>query len=135
MHISLKKRLRGELEFGIIYGAIVLLALVAGRFLPVEQVLPACVFKGLAGIPCPTCGSTHAVVYLSHGNVAGALAANPLLSAGAVMALLYFSYSLIACIFAVPRLSVSLSEREKDGVRVGAAVLVAANWIYLISSR
>ncbi len=135
MHISVKNRLRGELEFGIIYGAIVLLALVAGRSLPVEQVLPACVFKGLAGIPCPTCGSTHAVVYLSHGNVAGALAANPLLSAGVMMALLYFFYSLIAHIFAVPRLSVSLSGREKDGVRVGVVVLVAANWIYLISSR
>ncbi len=135
MYISVKNRLRGELEFGIIYGAIVLLALVAGRSLPVEQVLPACVFKGLAGIPCPTCGSTHAVVYLSHGNVAGALAANPLLSAGAMMALLYFFYSLIARIFAVPRLSVSLSDREKDGVRVGVVVLVAANWIYLIFSR
>lgn len=135
MHISVKNRLRGELEFGIIYGAIVLLALVAGRFLPVEQFLPACVFKGLAGISCPTCGSTHAVVYLSHGNVAGALAANPLLSAGAIIALLYFFYSLIARIFAVPRLSVSLSDREKDGVRVGVVVFVAANWIYLISSR
>jgi len=135
MHMSLKKRLRGELEFGIIYGVIVILALVAGRFLPVEQVFPACVFKGLAGIPCPTCGSTHAVVYLSRGNLAGALAANPLLSASVMIALLYFFYSLPARIFAVPRLSVSLSDREKDGVRVGAVVLVAANWIYLISFR
>lgn len=135
MHISVKNRLCGELEFRLIYGAIVLLALVAGRFLPMEQVFPACVFKGLVGIPCPTCGSTHAVVYLSHGNVAGAVAANPLLSAGAMIALLSFFYSLIARVFMVPRLTFSLSDREKDGVRAGAVILALANWIYLISSR
>jgi hypothetical protein len=135
MHIRVKKRLRGELEFGIIYGAIVLLALAAGRFLPVEQVLPACVFKGLVGIPCPTCGSTHAVVYLSLGNVAGAVAANPLLSAGAMITLLSFFYSLIARVFTVPRITLSLSNREKDGVRAGAVILALANWIYLVSSR
>ncbi len=135
MRISLKKHSRGELDFGIIYGAIVLLALVAGRFLPVALILPACIFKGLAGIPCPTCGCTHAVVYLSHGNVAGALAANPLLSAGVMIALLYLFYSLTARVLAVPRLSVALSNREKDGMRIGAVALVAANWIYLISSR
>ncbi len=135
MHISLKKRLRGELEFGIIYGGIAFLALCAGRFLPVMQLLPPCLLKGLAGIPCPTCGSTHSVVYLSRGNVAGALAANPLLSIGFMIALLSFFYSLIARLFTIPRLSVSLSNREKDGVRVGAVVLALANWIYLIASR
>ena len=135
MHISLKNRLRGELEFGLIYGAIVLLALVAGRLLPVEQFLPACVFKGFVGIPCPTCGSTHAVMYLSRGNVAGAVAANPLLSAGAMIALLSFFYSLTVRVFTLPRLTFSLSDREKDGVRAGAVFLALANWIYLISSR
>jgi hypothetical protein len=134
MRISLKKHSRGELDFGIIYGGIVLLALIAGRFLPVTLMLPSCVFKGLAGIPCPTCGSTHSVVYLSQGNLAGSLAANPLISVGVLTALLYFFYSLTARVFAVPRLSVVLSEREKDGMRIGAVALVAANWMYLISS-
>jgi hypothetical protein len=135
MHISLKKHARGELDFGIIYGGIVLLALIAGRFLPVALMLPSCVFKGLAGIPCPTCGSTHSVVYLSQGNLADSLAANPLISLGILTALLYFFYSLTTRVFIVPRLSVALSNREKDGMRIGAIALVAANWLYLISIR
>ena len=135
MRLRLKKRLPGELEFGIIYGGIAVLALSAGRALPVTRLFPSCVFKGLTGIPCPTCGSTRSVVYLSQGHVLGSLAANPLLAACLMTALLYFIYSLIARAFTLPRISVSLPGREKDGVRVGAVALVAANWIYLIATR
>ena len=37
-----------------------------------------CVFRGLTGLPCPTCGSTRAVGRLAALDLAGALAMNPL---------------------------------------------------------
>src|SRR4030067_1301132 len=101
MRIRLKKRLPGELEFGIIYGGIAVLALSAGRALPVTRLFPSCVFKGLTGIPCPTCGSTRSVVSLSQGHVLGSFAENPLLAACIMTALFYFIYSLIARAFSL----------------------------------
>lgn len=39
---------------------------------------PRCPFRVLTGIPCPTCGTTHAAVALMHGDLGAAFAANPL---------------------------------------------------------
>jgi hypothetical protein len=36
-----------------------------------------CPFRAVTGVPCPICGTTTAMVRLGRGNVAGALAANP----------------------------------------------------------
>ena len=132
MHIALNKRAPGQIEFGIIYGGIVLLALVAGRFLPVLALAPRCVFKGLTGVPCPTCGSTRSIVYLSHGDVASAFFMNPLVLAGALAALVYLFYSLFTFFFVAPRVVVALSGKEKDLIRASAVLLILANWLYLV---
>ncbi len=44
-----------------------------------------CVFKGLTGLPCPTCGSTRALGRLFAFDLAGALAMNPLATLGAAL--------------------------------------------------
>ncbi len=36
-----------------------------------------CIFKNVAGIPCPSCGSTRAVESILHGNVIESLLWNP----------------------------------------------------------
>jgi len=41
--------------------------------------LPHCPFHALTGLYCPGCGSTRALYWLVHGDVAHALALNPLL--------------------------------------------------------
>ena len=132
MHFVLKKRTPGQIEFGIIYGGIVLLALLAGRFLPVRALAPSCAFKALAGMPCPTCGSTRSIVHLSHGDVASAFFMSPLVLAGALAALVYLLYSLVTFFFDVPRIVVSLSGKEKDRIRALAALLILVNWLYLV---
>ncbi len=132
MQIVLNKRAPGQIEFGIIYGGIVLLALLAGRFLPVLALAPSCAFKALTGVPCPTCASMRSIVYLSHGDVASAFFMNPLVLAGALAALVYLFYSLFTFFFVVPRVVVSLSGKEKDRIRVLAALLILANWLYLV---
>ncbi len=37
-----------------------------------------CLFKALTGLPCPSCGTTRAVLLLAHGNLRGSLLLNPL---------------------------------------------------------
>ena len=131
MRITAKKRTPGQIEFGIIYGVIVLLMLAAGRFLPVTTLLPACAFKGLTGIPCLTCGSTRSLVHLSHGHFMESIGMNPLISLTVIVVLFSCAYSLITLLFNLPRTGFVFSESEKGLVRSGAFVLLLANWLYL----
>ena len=132
MQLSLKKRTKGQLELGIIFGGIALIALCIARFLPVLSVLPECVFKGLTGFPCLTCGSSHSIVYLAHGDILSSFAMNPLVAISFLFAVLFFLYSVITLMFDIPRISIQLTEREKDIARVLAVLLLVVNWIYLL---
>ena len=44
-----------------------------------SQLFPPCPFRAFTGFDCPGCGSTRALHQLLHGDVAGAVALNPLL--------------------------------------------------------
>ncbi len=66
-----------------VFAAIAALSFLVARFLPVLAIPFTCPLKGLAGIPCATCGMTHAFVHLAHGDLRLALAASPL---GAILA-------------------------------------------------
>jgi hypothetical protein len=69
-----------------VFAAIAGLSFLVARFLPVLAFPYTCPSRGLLGIPCATCGMTHAFVALAHGDLAGALHASPLgaaLAAGA----------------------------------------------------
>ena len=135
MRMVLQKRTHGRTEFGIIYGGIALLAICVGRFVPVLAFAPSCVFRGLTGMPCPTCGATRSVVHLARGDFFASFGMNPLVSVGFVIAAVVFFYSLITLIAGIPRIGITLSDREKDVLRSLAVALVLANWCYLIFSR
>ncbi len=131
MRIVFGKRDPDQVEFGLIYGGIALLALWAARSFPVLSFLPSCAFKGLFGIPCPTCGSTRSVVHLAHGDLFAALAMNPLMTLCFIAAVTFFLYSLITLFFDLPRIGLILSTREGTAVRAGFIGLVLAQWVYL----
>ena len=131
MHIRLKERQPRDIEFGVIYGGIGVLVLIALRLTPIAQLLPSCLFRGLTSFPCPTCGATRALLLLVHGEVAAALSMNPLVSLTAVAACLVFPCSLLALLLHMPRPSLELSTREHVVVRTAAVVLVLMNWAYL----
>ena len=135
MRLTLKERTRGQIEFGIIYGGIALLAVFAGRFVPVLSFAPSCVFKGLTGVPCPTCGATRSVVHLAQGELSASLSLNPLVPLLLIIAAIVFFYSLITLILGIPRVAIILSDREKNIARTVVVALVLANWCYLIFSR
>jgi hypothetical protein len=135
MRAYLYKRDSGRIEFGIIYGAIALLALYAARFPQIIMFPSSCVFKRIAGMPCPTCGSTRAVLHLSHGEIIAALAVNPLTSSCFLAGILYFLYSFITLAPGIPRVGFAFSDAEKNALLAGAATLAMMNWMYLILTQ
>jgi Protein of unknown function (DUF2752) len=135
MYVTFKKRSTGHIEFGVIYGSMALLLIGAARVLPILSIAPSCVLKGLTGIPCPTCGATRSVVYLSQGDLATAFLMNPLTALGFMAAVPYFFYSVITLIFNLPRIRFILTNREKIAVQKTAIMLILVQWAYLISTR
>ncbi len=135
MIFTLRKRTPGQIEFGIIYGAIALIALFAGRFLPVLSFAPSCALRDLTGLPCPTCGATRSIFHLSHGHFGAAFLMNPLVDLCVLAALIYLGYALVTFLFDLPRPAVVLSSRERDRARVSAVIVLLINWIYLLFTR
>jgi hypothetical protein len=132
MRLFLKKRAPDQIEFGIIYGGIALLMLGVGWLQPMLSFAPDCAFKGLTGIPCPTCGSTRSVVHLSHGEILSAFVMNPLTTLCLMSAVLYFIYSSISAALYLPRISLRLTDTERNIMRAGVVMLLLVQWAYLI---
>ncbi len=88
----------------------------------------------LTGIPCPTCGATHAAAHLATGHPLAAMASNPLITLAilgvVVWALLGVATSL------VPRWRRRLVTAPGDGRRLAvlAAALMAFNWLWLLTT-
>jgi hypothetical protein len=132
MRLFLKNRTRGQIEFGIVYGGIALLVLMAARVMPLNQLAPSCVLQGLTGIPCPTCGSTRSLVFLAHGDLFMAFLMNPVVFAACIAANLVLLYSIITLIPGIPRVGIHLSNKEITMLKAGVVCLFLVNWAYLI---
>ena len=52
--------------------------LLAARFLPWERIPSLCVFYHATGLPCPSCGITRAIVFLTHFQFRRAMEMNAL---------------------------------------------------------
>jgi Protein of unknown function (DUF2752) len=107
--------------------AAVLLADVAGGL-----DVGSCLLKIATGIPCPTCGATRALLALRTGHPADALAWNPLVTVAALAGAAYLAYAAWVLAFRRLRYRVRLSARDWTILRVTTALLVGANWIYLL---
>jgi hypothetical protein len=102
-------------------------------WLVVAPHLRRCAFRGLTGMPCPTCGTTRTAVALLGLDLAGAIRANPL----AAVAGIVFVVGGAAALGWLALGGRSLPELGWHWSRwwTAAAVgLVAANWLYLIAS-
>jgi hypothetical protein len=120
-------------RFGVpeVFALIGLLSLAVARFLPVLAVPYTCPMKGVFGIPCGTCGMTHAFVSLAHGDVVAAVAASPFGALLAAGAWLYAALDLAraALNLEFPFLDLKL---QRAIVAVAAAALVI-NWAWLLT--
>ena len=122
----------GAAPLGAIFGGIGVLAAGVIGLLGLDRLPVAfCVFKGLTGLPCPTCGSTRAVGQLFRLDVAGALAMNPFTTLVAVVIAAWAVVDLLL----LPRrraLRVSFSPSLGRALRIAAFVFFFANWVYLL---
>jgi hypothetical protein len=103
---------------------------VVARFLPVLAVPFVCPLRALAGIPCATCGMTHAFVHLAHGELARAFAASPLGALLAGGAWLYALLDLLRVAAGAPL--PSAGPRALRAVAALGAAAVLANWAWLL---
>jgi hypothetical protein len=114
-----------------VFAAIAALSFLVARFLPVLALPYTCPARGLLGIPCATCGMTHAFVALGHGDLAGALQASPL---GAALAAGAWGFALLDLL----RLALGrpVPPIPTGAIRLAAgagAVALLLNWAWLLA--
>jgi uncharacterized protein DUF2752 len=115
-----------------VFAAIAALSFLVARFAPVLGIPFTCPLKGIAGIPCATCGMTHAFVHLAHGDVGSAFAASPL---GALVAGGAWLYAVLdAARVAVGAPFPAPSARAVRAATAAGVVATLANWVYLLAA-
>jgi len=134
MRLTVQQPASGQIELGIIFGTIAILALIVARVLPVQDILPPCPFRTVTGIPCPSCGTTRSLVHLAHGDIADSFILNPLFSLAMITALFLFIARSMCLPFSRSSITLTHTHREGTLLRAGMAGLFLANWIYLMFS-
>ena len=117
-------------------GVMGLLGLLAARFIPVAKLIPGfgCALRRTTGWPCLGCGLTRAADRFAHGNLLGALSANPLGAVAAALFGLAALWTVLHLTFGLPTPDLKLAPRETHRVRVGLLALVLLNYVYIIVS-
>jgi hypothetical protein len=93
-----------------------------------DRPLQLCLFKRVAGLPCPTCGFTRGALCVAHGQLARAWLYNPLLFSA--LALL-FAVCLGRVLFA-RSVKMTLTRTERHAAWVLGVALFICNWAYVI---
>jgi len=123
-------RLRRRLGIPEAFALVAATSFLVARFVPVLAFHSECPFRALTGLPCASCGMTHAFVLLARGEVGPALAASPL---GAVLAAGAWSFALADAVRVLlgagwPR----VGQGAARGMAVAALAAAGANWAYLL---
>ncbi|MEM7051664.1 MAG: DUF2752 domain-containing protein [Acidobacteriota bacterium] len=118
-------------QLGFIWGTMALLAVVVSPWAHrLATGLPTCLFKGVAGVPCPTCGTTRSALSLADFDIVAALTVSPLATLAWIAVI---GGGLVAGGLAMigrepPQPPATLSDLQRWSV-LG---LLLANWAYLI---
>lgn len=113
-----------------VFAGIAALSFVVARFLPVLAVPWTCPLKAWTGLPCASCGMTHAFVALARGEVSAAFAASPLGALLAAGAWLYAALDLARAAAGAPW--PDLGERAWRWMAAAGVAAVVANWAWLV---
>ncbi len=123
-------RLRGRLGIPEAFALVAAASFLVARFAPVLSFHSECPFRALTGLPCASCGMTHAFVALAHGDAAGAWSASPLgaLLAGGAWIFALLDLARVAAGIPWPR----LSDRAWRAMAVGVVGAAALNWAWML---
>jgi hypothetical protein len=119
------------LALGCAAAAWVLLALPERQM----QILPVCPFKAVTGLPCPTCGGTHALAALAGARPLAALRLNPLVTLAALVTVAAGAASLFRRWRGKLALRLDLTPIEQGAARAILLGLLALHWAYLLWQR
>ncbi len=111
---------------------LVLGAAAAAAWLRLGLPLPVCRLREATGVPCATCGSTRMVEALLSGDVAAALAWNPLVFAVLTAVSVWAAYSVARLTLGLPGWRLVLERRERLSAGLLAVSLFAAGWAYVL---
>ena len=122
---------RVERQLAWLWGAVAASSLLLRPFwLALAPFVPACPFRAITGIPCPTCGTTHAALALLHGHIGAALAANPLMTVAGVG---FIAGGILAPVWATLRLPVpEVPAPLPVWARLAIIAAVLASWGWVI---
>jgi hypothetical protein len=123
-------RRRGRPGIPEAFAAIAALSFLVARLVPVLAFHSECPFRTLTGLPCASCGMTHAFVALARGELAGAWSASPLGALLAGGAWLYALLDLLRVGAGLPW--PNLSEKAWRAMAVGVVGAAAINWGWML---
>lgn len=128
------RAVRGGFPILAVLATALLLGALVVRALRLDRLgLSLCMFKGLTGFPCASCGTTRSAALLVAGDWEGALAMNPL----ATLSLVGLVVAGLADLVTLARgraLRFSVSRSAGFALRVVVPALIVANWLYLIAA-
>jgi hypothetical protein len=122
---------REERQLAWLWGTVAVCSLLLRPFwLALVPFVPVCPFRAITGIPCPTCGTTHAALALLNGRFGDAFVANPL---AALAGIVFVAGGLLAPVWAtfnwsVPEIPTPLPRLA----RAATVAVLLAGWAYLI---
>lgn len=118
------------LDAGLIVLPLFLVGFLLARFAaPLFDLLPACTFRAVVGLPCPTCGATRAGLALARGEWLTALAHNPLFVVGlGVLSI----WSLLSVLKKLRGKTMSCETQSWPWLRRVVIGAILLNWLYLI---
>ena len=114
-----------------LFALLALASFLAARFLPLLEVDLPCPFRAATGLPCASCGMTHAFVHLARGEVRPALGASPL---GAALALGAWVYAVLDLArVALGRAWPGIPERALAAAARAGIAAALLNWAWLLA--